>query len=144
MSRERITDRTLLKDHHVDGGRKEIWDEILPGFGVRITSRGVKSFFVYTRLFGQPIRVTLGSYPLLTLAGARDLARDAILSAQRGEDPRRKRASAAGTVEYLIEEFKKRHLSTLRPSSAKAAAYYLDSRFLTRFRNRRFAEIKRG
>lgn len=144
MARQRITDRTLLKDHAVSGDRLEIWDDLLPGFGLRITSRGAKSFFVFTRLHGQPLRVTLGAYPMLNLADAREAARTALQSAQKGVDPRRKRTFESGSVQYLIEEFKKRHLSKLRPSSAKVAAYYLESRFLTRFRNRRFDEIKRA
>lgn len=61
MARQRITDRTLLKNHDVTGDRLEIWDDLLPGFGLRITARGVKSFFVFTRLHGQPLRVTLGA-----------------------------------------------------------------------------------
>lgn len=144
MTRQRITDRTLLKDHAVKGERLEIWDDLLAGFGVRITSRGVKSFFVFTRLYGRPLRVTLGNYPALSLTDARETARQALIAVQKGEDPRRRRSAAAGTVDHLIEEFKKRHLSKLKASSAKVAAYYLDSRFLRRFRNRRFAEIKRG
>jgi hypothetical protein len=56
MARQRITDRTLTKDHVVTGDRLEIWDDLLPGFGLRITHRGVKSFFVFTRLHGQPLR----------------------------------------------------------------------------------------
>lgn len=144
MARQRITDRTLLKDHRVNDDRLEIWDDLLAGFGVRITSRGVKSFFVFTRLYGKPVRVTLGNYPALSLTDARETARRALLSAQKGEDPRRKRSVSVGSVEYLIEEFKKRHLSRLKASSAKVAAYYLDSRFLARFRNRKFAEISRG
>jgi integrase len=144
MARQRITDRTLLKDHNVAGERLEIWDDLLPGFGVRITARGVKSFFVFTRLHRQPLRITLGNYPALGLSDAREAARQALQAVQKGEDPRRKRPITAGTIEYLIDEFKKRHLSKLRPSSAKVAAYYLESRFLSRFRNRRFDEIKRG
>jgi hypothetical protein len=116
----------------------------LPGFGVRITERGIKSFFVFTRLYGEPIRVTLGTYPSINLSDARSKARDALQSAQQGDDPRTKKRSEAGTIEHLVAEFEKRHLSKLRPSSEKVAAYYLRSRFLERFSGRRPDEINRG
>ncbi len=47
MSRVRITDRTLSKRHEIPADQKriELWDNILPGFGVRVTGRGVKSYF---------------------------------------------------------------------------------------------------
>ena len=77
MSRVRITDRTLSKQHDIPADQKriELWDNVLPGFGVRVTGRGVKSYFVVTRLGRQKIRVTLGKYPALPLADARDKAR---------------------------------------------------------------------
>lgn len=144
MARQRLTERTLSKPYSFDGPRLEIWDDLLPGFGVRITERGVKSFFVYTRLYGKPIRVTLGTYPLLALSDGRTKAREALQAAQQGEDPRKKKSAEAGTIDYLVDEFEKRHLSKLRPLSAKQATYYLRSRFLGRFSGRRTEEIKRG
>ncbi|MEZ5945623.1 MAG: hypothetical protein R3C04_01995 [Hyphomonas sp.] len=52
MSRVRITDRTLSMQHDIPADQKriELWDNALPGFGVRIPGRGVKSYFVVTRL----------------------------------------------------------------------------------------------
>ena len=144
MARQRLTERSLSKPYSFEGSRMEIWDDLLPGFGVRITERGVKSFFVYTRLYGKPIRVTLGTYPSLSLSDGRSKARDALQAVQQGEDPRRKKSAEAGTIEHLVDEFEKRHLSKLKPSSAKSAAYYLRSRFLGRFKGRRIEEIKRG
>jgi len=75
MARHRITERTLAKDHYVEGQRLELWDELLPGFGVRISGSGVKSFYVFTRLHHKPLRISLGKYPALSLADAREAAR---------------------------------------------------------------------
>ena len=119
MSRVRITDRTLSKQHDIPAEQKriELWDNILPGFGVRVTGRGVKSYFVVTRLGRQKIRVTLGKYPALPLADARDKAREVLESAMGGIDPRRTTPTAPKTIEALIEEFERRHLPNLKPKT---------------------------
>ena len=116
MSRVRITDRTLSKQHDIPADQKriELWDNVLPGFGVRVTGRGVKSYFVVTRLGRQKIRVTLGKYPALPLADARDKAREVLESAMGGIDPRSKAPTAPKTIEALIEEFERRHLPSLK------------------------------
>ena len=42
MVRQKITEKTVanLKS---SAGRIEVWDSLLPGFGVRVTQRGVKT-----------------------------------------------------------------------------------------------------
>lgn len=54
------------------GGRVTIWDPTTKHFGVRITPSGTKSFIA---LLGSGRRHTIGQYPTLTLAQARDKAR---------------------------------------------------------------------
>jgi len=145
MARQRITDRTLTRIHRVIGDRIEIWDELLPGFGVRITDRGIKSFFVFARLHGKALRVTLGAYPAMDLSSARQAARNVMQVVQRGEDPRvnRKRPKL-GTIDHLVEEFSARYLTKLKPLSARNANLHLRGRFLKRFSGRTPASIKRA
>lgn len=51
---------------------------------------GSRSFFVMTRRAGSSrvMRLTLGRYPAISLADARDAARDVLVKASRGIDPR--------------------------------------------------------
>ena len=73
-------------------GQIEYYDRRLPSFGLRISYRGTRSWFVMTRLHGKLIRVTLGRLPILSLADARDEARRVSTLAATGTDPRRVRA----------------------------------------------------
>jgi hypothetical protein len=68
--------------------RYEVWDEIVPGFGVRV-DQARKSFVVVKRFPGakHPTRRTIGHYGIMGLADARDTARNMICLITRGIDP---------------------------------------------------------
>ena len=68
-------------------GRIEYWDAGTPGFGLRVTQSGRKSWVVLYRHQGRPRRLTLGPYPALPLADARDQARDSLRAVAKGKDP---------------------------------------------------------
>jgi integrase len=71
------------------GQRAHYWDALVPSFGLRVTDRGAKSFVVYRRWPGSraPARRTIGDVKSVTLAEARDKAREWITLAERGIDP---------------------------------------------------------
>lgn len=78
-------------------GRVEFWDAALPGFGLRVSAKGTKTWFVMGRkVDGTQVRPTLGRYPVMGLLEAREAARDVLRSLPAGGDPtaekRRKRA----------------------------------------------------
>lgn len=62
-------------------------DETLKGFALRITSGGVKSFIVETRINGKVKRVTLGKYGNITAEEARKQAKSLLGSVAKGDDP---------------------------------------------------------
>ena len=64
--------------------RLDVWDTVLQGFGVRVSPAGRKSWFVIVRVGGRQKRVTIGTYPAISLAEARDEARKIIRDAQLG------------------------------------------------------------
>lgn len=74
----------------VEEGQCEIWDSVLPGFGLRLNPGGRKSFVLMVRVRGLGIqrRITIGTFPHMSLASARKQARQHIESAQAGIDPR--------------------------------------------------------
>jgi integrase len=71
------------------GKRHQVMDALVPGFGVRVTDRGERSFILYTRYPGRPgpARRRLGRVGELTLAEAREKARRWLALIARGIDP---------------------------------------------------------
>lgn len=81
-------------------GRVEHWDASLPGFGLRVTENGRKSWVLMARLRGELLRYTIGVYPTISLSKARELARSALHLIAEGKDPRderKRRAEGAKT-----------------------------------------------
>src|ERR1700737_3130180 len=71
-----------------NGKHREIaWDARQAGFGLRVTANGARSWVAMYRYHGRARFMTLGTYPAIGLADARDQARDAIVKAQKGGDP---------------------------------------------------------
>lgn len=68
--------------------RQEYTDAMLPGFTLRITPKGVRTFaFLYRTPTGKFTRLTIGRFPDIGLAKARDKARQALRALEVGHDP---------------------------------------------------------
>ncbi len=85
--REHLTDRKLRSLKPSDAG--VIYDGSLPGFGVRVSDKGLLTFILVARYPGSPFpsRRRLGRYPLLSLADARTKAHEWLGLIQSGTDP---------------------------------------------------------
>jgi integrase len=127
-------------------GRIEYWDATLPGFGLRVTNKGARSWTVLYRFRGQLRRVTLGSYPALSLADARDRARDVLQSIEKGTDPATAKAEErrreGDLFQGVIAEFVERHA---KPNNRGWARQERDLRreFLPHWQNRPIGSIGR-
>src|SRR5437867_690109 len=103
MPTENLTDKKL-RSLKPESERAEYWDEALPGFGVRVTPTGEKTFCIMYRIGGKQRRHTLGKYPKVSLAEARDMAKDAFEFVRKGKDPvQEKRAEEARAVRERFE-----------------------------------------
>ena len=89
----------------------DYWDDRLRGFGVRVTKRGEKCYVVRYTANGRRRRVTLGRYPALKLADARDRAKDILYAVHRGEDPQGEKEAAKEALTFgeLAAEYIERH-----------------------------------
>ncbi len=87
MAKDTLTDLKIKKLKPPAKGQSEIWDNKLPGFGVRITSKGTTSFVLLYRFDGKSRRFTLGRYPILSLSAARAKAHEALVNINAGGDP---------------------------------------------------------
>lgn len=84
---QNFTDLMLRKLNANGKDRVEIWDGRVPGFGVRLSGVGTKTFILVYRHRGRTRRLTLGRYPFLPLAEAREKASEALRHINNGDDP---------------------------------------------------------
>jgi integrase len=82
--KRKLTSKTVEHLKALGPKRLDVWDTALQGFGVRISPTGRKAWFVMVRPHGRPKRVTIGTYPAISLADARDAAGKIIRDAQLG------------------------------------------------------------
>ncbi len=103
--------RIVTKQGKVRWTRDVRWDDKVPGFGLRITPNGRKSFVLSYRINGTKRLMTLGDYGTLTLEQARDkaiLAKGKVLD---GQDPLEARQDTrdAPTMADLEQDYLERH-----------------------------------
>ncbi|HEX9791193.1 MAG TPA: integrase family protein, partial [Kiloniellales bacterium] len=114
-----LTDAAIKRIRPPETSQIEHFDAALPGFAVRVSATGAKSYTCHYRLHGKLRRDTLGKVGVFSLKDARDEARQRILKAQGGVDPRplkfkAERDSVQSVVEEFIERHAKRHNRTWR------------------------------
>jgi integrase len=107
-------------------GQVEHFDAGFPGLALRISYGGGRSWVYFYRAQGKQRRLTLGTYPALSLAEAREAWRTARAAIDRGEDP-----AAAKT------EAKRREPDTVRSVGEQFIAKYAKPR------NRTADEVER-
>ena len=70
-----------------NGKRMDYFDDSLPGFSLRVSEKGVKTWCVSYRFGGKWTRYTFGMFPILTLKEARQKARDALHDVSNNINP---------------------------------------------------------
>lgn len=116
-SKKTLTELAVKRMRPPDEGRVEVWDAVVPGFGLRVNQSGTKSWVLMTRTHGKQMRITLGRYPALSVVEAREKAREALNISGRGDDPRKRnyfKPSAKGNtlaehIEHFIQSYAATH-----------------------------------
>ena len=87
--------------------RREYFDRVVTGLALRVAPTGTKSWVVLYRQGRRLRRWTLGRYPTLSLADARDRARAGLRTAAAGDDPAQAKRTQrdALTVGELAERY---------------------------------------
>jgi integrase len=126
------------------GKRMDYHDSEVRGLTLRITERGVKAWTVLYRHRGRLRRLTLGDATIISLADARDQAREAIRSASKGGDPaaEKKQGRKAETIGDLATEYIERHAKR-KKKSWKEDDRILRAEILPTWRQRAIKDITR-
>ena len=84
-----------------------IWDDDLPGFGLRVFASGRRSYLVQYKAGGRTRRVTIGQHGPVTAEQARKRALALLAQVKSGGNPAEERAGArnAATVAQLAERY---------------------------------------
>jgi Arm domain-containing DNA-binding protein len=113
-------------------GRSEliVFDEVLPGFGVRIRAGGKRVWIAQYRMGAKQRRVTIGSVQAIDPDEARRRAKEVLAHAQLGKDPQldkaEARAKAAMTLGSVVERYLDRHAALrLKPKTRADTQRYL-------------------
>ncbi|MDY0873116.1 tyrosine-type recombinase/integrase [Dongia rigui] len=121
MPRKKLTELTLKSLKAPADGRIDYFDLTLPAFGIRLSSTGAASWFVFYRIDGKLVRDVIGRYPAKSLAEARADARDRLQLVETGQDPRHVAARQiaqeakrrADTFAVFAETYKTSHLDKI-------------------------------
>lgn len=84
-----------------------IWDDEVPGFGLRVFKSGKRSYLIQYRMGGRTRRYTIGSHGIWTPEMARKQAKVFLAGVAQGEDPAesKKLDAKAMTVKELCETY---------------------------------------
>lgn len=144
--RANLTDALVRSIESPAQGQLEVWDLKTPGFGLRISQGGRRTWTCLYRHDGRLRRLTLGTYPILSLADARELARDRLADVQRGVDvasvkqERREADSFARLAERYLTEWAR---VKKRPRSVREDERVINRELLPRWGHRKAGEIGR-
>jgi integrase len=114
-----------------DSGQKDYFDSDGPvsGFSVRVTASGKRTYCLIYRADRRQRRLTVGNASILSLADARQKARDALRTLALGSDPMATRAEErqdTTTFGQVCDGFVKDQSADWRPSTRKGWVRYID------------------
>ena len=114
LRRKALTETFIKRPQLPDKGQIDYFDAILPGFVLRVSAKERKSWVIFYRVKagphkGKQRRMTIGQYPLIELAEAREKASALLRDAAAGGDPAKdkqdaKKAPAAGQTEQTAPD----------------------------------------
>jgi integrase len=143
---EKLTDKFIDKLQPPKSGWRITWDDEVPGFGVRVTAAGAKSFVLnYRTRSGRERRYTIGSAPDWKASTARKHALDIKAKLRTdGYDPLGEIEAERGapTVEDLAARFLKEHAAKKRRSTREQYQRSFDRYILPALKHRKVAEVQ--
>jgi integrase len=129
-----------------EAGQAFLRDDAIKGFALRVIATGAKSFVFEGRIKGRMRRVTIGRYPDLSVALARQKALEIRAAVARGDDPAEARMMERheSTFGALVERYLRDYaLPHKKPRSVADDKYYLAHCIPSGWQARRLSDIER-
>jgi len=145
MASIKMTVRSVDAIRPPASGQVDYWDADHPGFGLRVSAGGRKAWVAMYRHGNVKRRLTLGTYPALSLAEAREKAGAAHHTVQyEGADPAtvKKAERTAETFAEIAADYIDRHAKRQKRSWRKDVLI-LEKDALPRFGKRKVKDITR-
>lgn len=148
--RANFTDLFIRTAKAPEKGQADYWDAKFPGFGLRVSQGGRKTWVAMYRYEGRLRRLTLGRYPVLSLADARAQAKLKLADAMTGTDPAtvkeaaRSEATWGVLVERYIADYARAHKKSWRGDETLLRLYVPEAwgpRKLTSFTRTEMARL---
>ncbi len=144
QSRRRILNALSIRGLKTPtAGRVDYFDDATPGLSLRVTAKKARTWTVFYRdKNGRQKRLTLGRYPAVSLADARELAREAQLKVAKGGDPVTEKRAARDVLTFgdLAAKYIENHAKPHKKSWAEDQRQ-LDASLLPKWKNRPAAGV---
>lgn len=134
----RLTDARVSAIAPPESGRVEYPDDLVRGLRLRVGAGGRKAWIVRTRAGDKQINKTLGPYPLISLASARDLAREFLIALVKEGEVRLKRTFGELADDWIKQVAKPKNKSWHNQERR------LEIYVLPKWRNTDLASIRRA
>lgn len=126
------------------GSDEVYFDEKLPGFGIRITQNGAKSWIVHTRSKGRQLKKKIGRIDLVGYGEARSQAIAIFRAIQTGADPFDSKHAHVSSFAELFEHYMSGHARKLKKStSADEDQRLINNHILPRLKHVRPVDLSR-
>jgi integrase len=128
MPTMKLTDKLVSNRKPPESGRLELWDSLLPGFGLRVTDKNARTYFVMYRALTaegrKQRRLKIGDAAIVSLGEAREAAREALRKVAHGVDPAEDKGpsnvAAVGNVRAAAADYLERYVKkNTRPGTFK-------------------------
>jgi integrase len=143
VPKKTLTDAVVQRFKLPATGQVDVFDKGYPGLSLRVSYGGGKSFVFFYRIGGRLRRMTLGTYPAMSLADAREAWRKARQDAKSGRDPSQAGKHAPGATDFKNVAAEWILRDQAKNKSRRIVARLIDVNVLTAWEHRQITEIGR-
>ena len=130
MTPEKLTNTLINKIITPESGRLEFRDTDPRGLMLRVTTKGIKSWYVIRQFNGKRQRLKIGTYPEMTLPNARAKAKELLGAIEQGADLKKDTEvteSSNTNLETCLVNYLAHRSSSSKPLKPRTIKQYNDT-----------------